>query len=424
MSMVNSFSKQIRATVVGTATAAVILAVISAFFIAASLNQKAAGDRAQAMATLAAASAPGALSLRDNVRGRELLAAFSATKNVLAARLLDNANTVLAEYAKAGEKIDGNLFNQPPTSTRVARARVQYEGDNLGSVEVVVDAEFLPEMSLFFLLAALSVIGLLLAAVWFVAGPLEKRISRPIASLSVFTRRVRDSKDYALRIPMSPVRELRGLTEDLNEMLGVIERAKAEQDERSTVLSKLAFYDQLTGAANRSLFRDRLSACVNDFNQKRQPFSLIGIDLDNFKSLNDTHGHNTGDDYLREASKRCMALLRPNDTFARMGGDEFVVLLPGIDKQSDAMAVAEKLAEGIRKANKIHGHATVCTASIGVGLYPFDAKNPTELVSKVDAAMYRAKSNGRDQVVPVTDPSTFNNDRPQPIQSDFTRYTG
>jgi diguanylate cyclase len=424
MAIVHSFSRQIRATVVWTSTIAIVMAMVAAFFVMLSINRSIAAERAQVLASITAANAQAAVSLRDVDRGRDLLAPFASAKSVLAARVLDTANSVFVEYTKAGKSPDPSIFSKTRDDVKVARAPIEYGGENLGVVEVVVDADLLQEFSKFLLLATVGVMALVLAGIWLLARPIEARISKPITGLSHFTRRIRDSKDYALRIPLSPVKELRGLTEDLNDMLGVIERAHSEQAQRSTELSKLAFYDQLTGAANRSLFRDRLSQCVNDYNRSRRPFSLIGIDLDKFKQLNDNHGHAVGDDYLREVAARCIAALRPSDTFARMGGDEFVVLLPAVDRQSDALAVAQKLSVAVREANQIHKKDTICTASIGVGLFPFDAPTPTELIAKVDAAMYRAKSNGRDQIVPITATATNTGERPQPNPADFTRYSG
>jgi diguanylate cyclase len=422
MATVVSFSQQIRSTVVWTSTVSIILAMLAGFYVMLSINRSIAVERAQVLANITAANAQAAVSLRDPDRGRELLATFASAKSVLAARVMDSANNAFVEYAKSGVSVDPTLFSKASDNIKLARAPIEYGGENLGSVEVVVDADLLQEFSKFMLLATVGVVSLVLAGIWLLARPIEARISKPITALSHFTRRIRDSKDYALRIPLSPVKELRGLTEDLNDMLGVIERAHSEQAQRSTELSKLAFYDQLTGAANRSLFRDRLSQCVNDYNRSRRPFSLIGIDLDKFKQLNDNHGHAVGDDYLREVAARCIAALRPADTFARMGGDEFVVLLPAVDRQSDALAVAQKLSAAVRDANKIHQKDTICTASIGVGLFPFDAPTPTELIAKVDAAMYRAKSNGRDQIVPVTETVHPPIDRPQPNQAEFNRF--
>ena len=119
--------------------------------------------------------------------------------------------------------------------------------------------------------------------------------------------------------------------------------------------------------------------------------------------LNDKLGHHVGDAFLKAMSRRCKAELRPTDTFARLGGDEFIVLLPDVGSMDNALTVAKKLAEAVNIANRVHTLTTLCTASMGVGLYPTDGQSTHELMTRVDAAMYRAKAAGRNQIKHVCD---------------------
>ncbi len=408
-----SISERIRSAVVGTAVVAVILTALAGLAVvkwAAGIDTQ---ERAQSLAALISSNAPAVLSLRDGERGRELLASIGASKQVASARLFDVSGTVIASYVRPGAALPTVNSNALNDSAHTAQSTVKFAEENLGTAEVTVDAALLSGVPILFLLSAIGVISLILLAVWIIARPLERIISRPLTNLSITTRRIRDTKDYKLRVPASSSREIRGLTDDFNAMLVEIEKKSLAQDDQSSKLSKLAFFDQLTGAANRSLFNDRLSHCIDDFLRNHRAFAVIGIDLDHFKQLNDSLGHNIGDNYLREATARCQQSLRPSDTFARMGGDEFIALIPGVEKIEDAMLIAEKIAKAVIQANSIHTAAVKCTASIGVGMYPIDAQNATELLAKVDAAMYRAKSNGRNQIVSVSAPST-GIARPQP----------
>jgi diguanylate cyclase (GGDEF)-like protein len=297
---------------------------------------------------------------------------------------------------------------------------VIYAGETLGTVDVQVDSSIVATVPTFFVLACVGIISLLLLAVWLLAKPVERWITRPIGALSMFTRRIRDTQNYALRVPQSKAKELHGFVDDFNAMLGEIEKTSQAQSKQSSQLSKLAYFDPLTGAANRTLFRDRLTACVDTHRREHIPFAIIGIDLDYFKQLNDSLGHNVGDDYLRAASNRCLAQLGPECTFARMGGDEFLVLLPGVGTVREARPIAEKLGQALREANAIHNSNVQCSGSIGIGLFPFDAANPSELMSKVDAAMYRAKANGRNCVETVSvDDEPEIAPRPQPSAKSF-----
>ncbi len=379
---------------------AVFLTALASWAVLQYLVRSSAQERADTLAAVLAANAPSVASLKDKERADELLAIAASTQGVIRAQVLDSAGVALSTFARSGQKEESSLSAN--TSARTASKPIVYLGETLGSVDVTVESAVVASVPALFVLAALGVAVLLLGAIWALALPLEKRISKPLLSLSVFTRRIRDTKDYSMRVPPSPVKEMRGLVDDVNAMLGEIEKTSRAQQDRSSELSKLAFYDQLTGAANRSLFRDRLGLCVSNFNTHHQSFAVIGIDLDHFKQLNDTLGHQIGDNFLREVATNCIRVLRPNDTFARMGGDEFTVLLPNVDKYEDALAIAEKMRAAVASGNNVHQGTVKCSASIGVGLYPTDAANASDLMGKVDAAMYRAKSAGRNRVVPVS----------------------
>lgn len=165
----------------------------------------------------------------------------------------------------------------------------------------------------------------------------------------------------------------------------------------------MAFYDPLTGAANRVLLLDRITQMIDSHSRNERPFALIEFDLDDFKLLNDQLGHHVGDAFLKAMSHRCKSELRPTDTFARLGGDEFVALLPDVGSLADALSVARKLAEAVHAANHVHTLPISCTASMGIGLYPEDGQSTNELMARVDAAMYEAKASGRNRIKYVRD---------------------
>ncbi|MDM4768022.1 GGDEF domain-containing phosphodiesterase [Pelomonas sp. SE-A7] len=168
-------------------------------------------------------------------------------------------------------------------------------------------------------------------------------------------------------------------------------------------IQMLAFYDQLTGLPNRTLLMDRLHQLQAASARNRQHGALLFIDLDHFKTINDTEGHEVGDQWLKEVAARLQACLRDGDTVARFGGDEFVVLLAGLqpsrdDAASDAEAVAEKLLVAIKAPFALAGDAYEGSASIGMTLFRGDQGSTDELMKQADLAMYKAKSAGRDAV--------------------------
>jgi diguanylate cyclase (GGDEF)-like protein/PAS domain S-box-containing protein len=160
-------------------------------------------------------------------------------------------------------------------------------------------------------------------------------------------------------------------------------------------LEYMAHHDPLTGLPNRSLLLDRLGHSLGRAMREWQQVAVIFIDLDNFKDVNDTLGHEVGDTLLREVAERMKALLRNEDTVARLGGDEFTVILVDIDAPRAALNVAQKLLQLVAKPVQAGGHALHVSASIGISVFPLDGKDVPTLLKNADTAMYSAKAAGR-----------------------------
>lgn len=156
----------------------------------------------------------------------------------------------------------------------------------------------------------------------------------------------------------------------------------------------LANHDPLTGLPNRRLFSDRLTRGMKRLFRKTDQLNLgiLLLDLNDFKNVNDRYGHQIGDQVLMMISDRLKIRLRQNDTVARIGGDEFVVILEGIDDEDIGMFVAKKLLEIISQPIEIENHQIVVTASIGISYYPIHGKEVDDLLKKADLAMYKAKT--------------------------------
>jgi diguanylate cyclase (GGDEF)-like protein len=160
-------------------------------------------------------------------------------------------------------------------------------------------------------------------------------------------------------------------------------------------LERQAKYDPLTALPNRFLFEDRLDAALDTARSRTARLALLWIDLDRFKEINDTLGHRIGDVLLRQAAERLSRCCRSIDTLARMGGDEFALLLPQLSGLSTAQARAESILSALRTPFHIEGYELYVTASIGICLYPDDGLDSATLQGNADRAMYRAKSRGR-----------------------------
>lgn len=163
-------------------------------------------------------------------------------------------------------------------------------------------------------------------------------------------------------------------------------------------IQHLAYHDPLTDLPNRILFQDRMRQAITMAERHQHPLALLFIDLDNFKPVNDTYGHDVGDAVLRDSAKRIRSCLRKPDSVARFGGDEFVVLLHEVRNEEDALKVAQKIRESLLCPLTIDGRVIQVGASIGVALYPTHSSNENELLNCADVAMYDAKNRGRNTV--------------------------
>jgi len=159
----------------------------------------------------------------------------------------------------------------------------------------------------------------------------------------------------------------------------------------------MATHDLLTGLPNRTLLNDRLLLVLTLAKRHRHQLAVVMLDIDKFKYINDTFGHLTGDDLLKTIGNKLLRTLRISDTVARIGGDEFVILLPEINSKNDAVEIAEKILKAIRIPFTINDNIFNITTSIGIALYPESGDNAETLMKNADKALYIAKEKGRNR---------------------------
>jgi diguanylate cyclase (GGDEF)-like protein/PAS domain S-box-containing protein len=178
--------------------------------------------------------------------------------------------------------------------------------------------------------------------------------------------------------------------------VALVSRDLTEGKQVEAQMQELVYRDPLTGLPNRRLFEDRLAIALAQAHRYRHRLAVIFVDLDRFKQINDTLGHAAGDDLLRGVAERLTACVREGDTVARLAGDEFTLLLPGIHYAEDVATITRKLTDALRQPFPIDGHDVRVTSSGGIALYPEDGENEEMLLRSADTAMYRAKERGRD----------------------------
>lgn len=205
-----------------------------------------------------------------------------------------------------------------------------------------------------------------------------------------FINKRKDGTEYIYFISVSPVMDINGrITHYI-----AIEEDITEQKQTMEKIHYLANYDLLTGLPNRIQLNDRFHYILNLAKRNKREFSVMFIDLDHFKEINDTLGHSVGDALLVEIAKRFMSILREGDTVARLGGDEFILLFPDTDAKASSQ-IAQKLLGITAKSFLINEYEIIATASIGIALYPSDGLDVETLSKNADAAMYRTKQDGR-----------------------------
>jgi diguanylate cyclase (GGDEF)-like protein/PAS domain S-box-containing protein len=203
----------------------------------------------------------------------------------------------------------------------------------------------------------------------------------------------RDGRMIPVEDSAAPVRDAQG---DISGVVLVFHDV-TEQKRAQQQIERQANYDDLTGLPNRRLFMDRLTQAMKESHRSDLPLALLFLDLDLFKEVNDTLGHNIGDLLLKKAARRLIDAVRETDTVARLSGDEFTVLLTRLTDMTTVERIAEKICASLAEPFHLEGELVYISVSVGITLYPNDARKLDDLLKFADQAMYAAKSSGRNR---------------------------
>lgn len=281
-----------------------------------------------------------------------------------------------------------------PDFLRVSQP-ILFNEQQIGTLRVCADLERVRQVLGRYI--GLGLVGLAGAAVlaWLLALRLQRLISRPIESLARAMLNVSAEQDYSRRVPMERNDELGTLVENFNEMLHQIQLRDADLQEKQDRLNYLAYHDDLTGLANRLLFNDRLHQAIEHARRLGSRVALLFIDLDRFKNINDSLGHNTGDQLLKEVASRLTTAIRGGDTLARLGGDEFVIICEQVADSQGITALAKRVQRVLNQPVTVGCQELFVSGSIGVSVFPEDGECVESLMQCADVAMYQAKERGR-----------------------------
>ena len=206
-----------------------------------------------------------------------------------------------------------------------------------------------------------------------------------------FRLQKKDGAIFYAQLECLPVQD----NKDNDMQLRIVMSDITEHKKMEDAIKHYAYHDVLTGLPNRILFADHLNLAISQASRSGNLVAVLYLDLDNFKTINDSLGHSVGDQLLKAASHRLKTCLRESDTVARMGGDEYVILLPVTTHEEDVVVTVTKIISAFQELFLIDAHKLNVTVSVGISLYPLDGKDVDTLLKKADTAMYKAKERGK-----------------------------
>jgi diguanylate cyclase (GGDEF)-like protein len=351
----------------------------------------------QAAAQVFASAAASAVAGEDAIAARNSMRAIGQIAGMQHARIEMPDGRVLAEMGVIAQldsdlRIDGS---QRLSLWRVASSRsvqvtvpIRESGATIGAFVLIGDASDLAENLLKTL--RLTLLGALLsvAIALSVAARLQMGITAPLRALTSAIERVRKTHDYGAQIEATSNDEVGRLVDSFNETLSEIRK-------RDDELEKLAYYDPLTGLANRTLFRRTLEDTLDGCKRAGTDGALLLLDLDRFKEVNDTLGHAAGDELLVKVAGLIGGVLAPDHFLARLGGDEFAIILPQGDHASTTKRLAEDIIAAMSGSIALESGDVAIETSIGIVLFPRDADTANDVLRNADLALYQAKEKGR-----------------------------
>jgi diguanylate cyclase (GGDEF)-like protein len=291
----------------------------------------------------------------------------------------ETANRIQQDYTAAALATEPLLEDLHTTATKRA-LRTQSGVESAASVT---------RWTLFITVAIATVLGALVAVL------LSRRITGSVKQLIAFSRRVALG-DFSARAEQSREHEFAILAQAMNQMAESIENSHVLLENSANKLKHQATHDALTGLPNRSLLEDRLKQAISYADRYHSMVTVVFIDLDGFKLINDSLGHQTGDDLLKVIAERMLTCVRSVDTVVRLGGDEFVIVLFDLPERGETVVpTLQRIQEAIARPVQIGSQTLQVSGSVGLASYPADGTDVGTLLMNADAAMYRAKELGR-----------------------------
>jgi len=273
---------------------------------------------------------------------------------------------------------------------------VKADGQVVGTVVIVASIYAFIYQMLIEILILLLIVTIAILATYKHRKKLLESILGPIGELNALTSEIIKTKNLRTKIPVYNEDEIGELAKNFNVMLEKLDLSHSELNRQKDTLAYKAHHDALTGLPNRALFNDRLEQAISKARRHKEEIAIFFIDLDHFKEINDTLGHEMGDEVLKFFAQRLKDSVRTEDTIARMGGDEFMVIMENLQTSDAISVVANKIVSIVKEPIVLGEKRLHLGASIGISVYPHNGESSEVLLKNADSAMYKAKDAGRD----------------------------
>lgn len=352
-----------------------------------------------------------AVSFEDHSTAEKFLSSLSNDEDIVLATVYDTKQKIFVSYTNDSAKT--TLALPEILQSKENRSIYQFTLSNLhfcrsillgeqeiGTLYIKVSLLGFWMKLLAYLIAVSLVVVILTVILRKVSDRFHKEISEPIDLILERMAQIQVDGDYSIRMEINRTDELGTIMSQFNAMVTKIEQRDLVLIQKNNEIEKHAFYDPLTGLPNRRLLTEQLKHEIHSISRTESYGAVFYIDLDNFKTINDSLGHDTGDRLLVEAAQRIRQSLRESDICARIGGDEFLAVLPdlGADTQSavdSALSISEQLRLVLTQSILIDKRSIHTSASIGISLYNNSTESAQEILKQADMAMYAAKNAGR-----------------------------
>ncbi|MBL9069299.1 MAG: diguanylate cyclase [Sphingopyxis sp.] len=331
-----------------------------------------------------------ALVFNDPLAAREGLEPLMRIRGIARLRVLDDRGRPLSEWTSpAGDPaplLTRIFFPRPFAAT------VQRNGSVIGRIEVWGDSSTLIDYVRLGVLAGLGCLLVTALGTIILARRFEYELVKPLNEIATVAHDVRLHRRFDKRVQPLGITELDRLGGDINALLDELQGWQGSMESEKAMLAHRASHDMLTAMPNRSAFDEQLALRIQAADKRGERFAVLFVDADNFKAANDNHGHHAGDALLVELSTRIKDTLRKGDFAARIGGDEFIVIIDPLDPDIAPEALAERIQKSVSRPVALpDGDEYRLRISIGVAVYPDHGVDATALLTIADAAMYADK---------------------------------